>query len=108
MNVKEQMQEDLDAVFTIDEFGEPVLINGVEMTAIVEKNIGSKPNDGVRDSGYNFHHVNTEEIILHVRTVEMPQNPVPDSKMSVGDVWFTVVSAETEAGVHAIKLERNI
>lgn len=106
MNVKEQMQEDLNAIFTTDENAVTLRINDVEMVVIDLRTGGKRA--GSEYGNYAMHQANTKTRTLHIRETDMPTAPVPESIMYIGDEAWTVKETDYAMGEHIVRLEINV
>lgn len=103
MGLKDAMQADVDNVFfNEDEFGEKHIVDGTEITCVIDKNTLKNASGGeefaVSDSG----------IILLAKTEDMPSKKAYGSSIIIDGVDYMVESWEDEAGVCEVTLSVNV
>lgn len=105
MNFKEQVQQDIDAVFfNLDEFSDLHMIDGVEMTCIIDQNELIEREKKQKDHVDGLH---VSTLLVYVRAEEFGSRPKVGSKLRIDNKNYIVTDCTAEMGVYAISLEAN-
>lgn len=103
MGLKDIMQEDIDNIyFSEDEFGENHIVDGTEITCVIDKETLKNASGGEEFA------VSESGIILFAKTKDMPPKKPYGSSIVIDGVDYIVEAWEDEAGVCEVTLSINV
>lgn len=104
MGFKEQLAEDMGVFFNHDEFAGTHLINGVEVSAIID-------NDTLADlyvsKGTETDSLFTDSILIFVQGSELGFEPVPGQYIDFDGNTYIITDVKLDSGLYAIVMGVN-
>ena len=108
MSFKDWAVTDLSTFFSLDEFADVHNIDGVEMTAVIDKDVLM---ERARKSSADLYHatdgVYVDQVFLFVRKSDLQDRPVNGQSMRVDGEIYLVLDCAENFGVFEITLEAN-
>lgn len=98
------LDSDLDSFFNLDEFAETHIIDGREITAIIEEDVSKIRSLNKADQ---YDGVYLDEIILYVKSSDLDERPVYGQRMKIDRKLFYVTKCTESAGMLEITLGAN-
>lgn len=101
---KEMLNNDMSVFINVDEFGETKLIDGEEMSIVVDEDelqrrklSASNPTDGIYSAS----------LLFYVEKHYFTKRPVPESTMRINKAIYRVVEVQEDDVMYTIVLARN-
>lgn len=105
MGFREQMREDLGAVFfNLSEFAEMHVINGKEVPAVIDNEKLAELYLG-RDT--HAEEIFTDKIMFYVPETELEFEPVPGQYLEFDGEGYLVTDVKRDGGIYTVVLEAN-
>lgn len=103
MGLKETMAKDIKNVFlNHKEFGEPHMVDGRKMCAIIDDNELSRRENLQREMAAGLH---TKKRLMYVAAKDYGPMPLVDRVMELDGEFYTVTDVANECGMYSVSLE---
>lgn len=109
MTFKEQLLEDIDAVFLNDEeFAEMHNLNGITAIAIVQQTVVNDDLTSTNNEEVRYHDgLYAKGAIINVRKSDLPGIPIPGAVFYLDEAYGHVVAANDDEGLVTITWAAN-
>lgn len=105
MNFKEQLSEDLDAVFfNCKEFAESHTINGVSVDIVIDND---KLSELYLAKGTHTEQLFTDSVMFYVRKKDLDFEPVPGQYLNYDDRVFLISDVKTDGEMYTVVMGAN-
>lgn len=105
MGFKDMVQEDIKNIFlNPEEFGEPHMIDGKEMTIIVDENELIEREKKTKTMAEGLH---VKQLLIYVSKEDFGPEPLVNRLLELDGDNYTVTDVSSEMGIYAISLEAN-
>lgn len=105
MSFKEMVQEDIKNIFlNPEEFGETHLVDGKEMTIIIDENELVEREKKIKTLAEGLH---VKQLLMYVSEEEFGPEPLINRLLELDGSYYVVTDVSSEMGIHAISLKEN-
>lgn len=105
MGFKDMVQEDVKNIFLDpEEFGELHIVDGREMTIIVDENELIEREKKNKTLAEGLH---KKQLLIYVSAEDFGAEPLVNRLLELDGVYYTVTDVSSEMGMYAISLEDN-
>lgn len=105
MDFKEMIMDDIKNIFlNLEEFGEPHIVDGEEMTIIIDENELIEREKKIKTMAEGLH---VKQLLIYVSEKDFGPEPLIDRLLELDGDYYTVTDVSNEMGVYAISLEAN-
>lgn len=103
MGLKGMMAKDIKNVFlNPKEFGEPHMVDGKKMYAIIDDNELSRREKVQKEMAVGLH---TKKRLMYVAAKDYGPMPLVDRVMELDGEFYTVIDVADECGLYSVSLE---
>lgn len=105
MGFKDMIKEDVKDIFlNPEEFGEPHMVDGKEMTIIIDDNELVEREKKVQTMAEGLHN---RQLLIYVSAEDFGPEPLINRLLELDGNYYTVTDVSNEGGIYAISLEAN-
>lgn len=105
MGFKDMIKEDVKDIFlNPEEFGEPHMVDGKEMTIIIDDNELVEREKKVQTMAEGLHN---RQLLIYVSAEDFGPEPLINRLLELDGNYYTVTDVSNEGGIYAISLEVN-